>query len=311
MRKFPLHYLDDKEFENLATLICRKILGEAVIPFAQGTDGGRDGRFHGKANCFPSESEPWNGKIVIEAKHTSKESASCSDKDFQILLKKDILPKIERLKSNGKIDFYLLFSNRKLTGKQDEKIENLIDDNTDIPNVIIANEKIQQWLQSYPDIVKEAKLQDLLKPLQFDESDLKFLIEEFHKSLPKGVKIKSSDSFNYLSLDKKNELNQLSKQYFDDVIKRHFSHFEAIKSFLSDPINKHLKEIYQDTVDELNAKISVKRDEYSVFEGLLEELYDYVIANNTEFLHSGRKRLVRVFLNYMYCNCDIGKKENA
>jgi hypothetical protein len=112
-------------------------------------------------------------------------------------------------------------------------------------------------------------------------------------------------------LIKKNELNQLSKQYFDDVIKRHFSHFETIKSFLSDPINKHLKEIYQDTVDELNAKISDKRDEYSVFEGLLEELYDYVIANNTEFLYSGRKRLVRVFLNYMYCNCDIGKKENA
>ena len=113
----------------------------------------------------------------------------------------------------------------------------------------------------------------------------------------------------YLNLDKKNELNNLSKQYFDDVIKRHFSHFETIKSFLSDPINKHLKDIYQDTVDEVNAKISVSRNEYLVFEGLLEDLYDYVIRNNTEFLNSGRKRLVRVFLNYMYCNCDIGKKE--
>jgi hypothetical protein len=309
MKRYPLHYINEDDFENLTTLICRKILGEAVIPFAKGTDGGRDGRFHGKANLFPSQSEPWNGKIVIEAKHSSKENSSCSDKEFQKILKEDILPKIERLKSKNKIEFYLLFTNRKLTGKQDEKIEDLIDANTNIPNVIIADEKIQQWLQSYPDVVKEAKLHDLLRPLQFDESELKFLIEEFHKSLPKAGEIKSQDNLKYLNLDKKNELNNLSKQYFDDVIKRHFSHFETIKSFLSDPINKHLKEIYQDTVDEINAKISVSRNEYSVFEGLLEDLYDYVIKNNTEFLNSGRKRLVRVFLNYMYCNCDIGKKE--
>lgn len=309
MKKYPLHYINEDDFENLATLICRKILGEAVIPFAKGTDGGRDGRFHGKANLFPSQSEPWNGKVVIEAKHSSKESSSCSDKEFQKILKEDILPKIERLKSKNKIEFYLLFTNRKLTGKQDEKIEDLIDANTNIPNVIIADEKIQQWLQSFPDVVKEAKLHDLLRPLQFDESELKFLIEEFHKSLPKADEIKSPDSLKYLNLDKKNELNNLSKQYFDDVIKRHFSHFETIKSFLSDPINKHLKDIYQDTVDEVNAKISVSRNEYLVFEGLLEDLYDYVIKNNTEFLNSGRKRLVRVFLNYMYCNCDIGKKE--
>jgi hypothetical protein len=309
MKKYPLHYINEDDFENLTTLICRKILGEAVIPFAKGTDGGRDGRFHGKANLFPSQSEPWNGKIVIEAKHSSKENSSCSDKVFQKILNEDILPKIVRLKSKNKIEFYLLFTNRKLTGKQDEKIEDLIDANTNIPNVIIADEKIQQWLQSYPDVVKEAKLHDLLRPLQFDESELKFLIEEFHKSLPKAGEIKSQDNLKYLNLDKKNELNNLSKQYFDDVIKRHFSHFETIKSFLSDPINKHLKDIYQDTVDEVNAKISVSRNEYLVFEGLLEDLYDYVIRNKTEFLNSGRKRLVRVFLNYMYCNCDIGKKE--
>jgi hypothetical protein len=309
MKKYPLHYINEDDFENLATLICRKILGEAVIPFAKGTDGGRDGRFHGKANLFPSQSEPWNGKIVIEAKHSSKENSSCSDKEFQKILIEDILPKIERLKSKNKIEFYLLFTNRKLTGKQDEKIEDLIDANTNIPNVIIADEKIQQWLQSFSDIVKEAKLHDLLRPLQFDESELKFIIEEFQKSLPKAGELKSPDSLKYLNLDKKNELNNLSKQYFDDVIKRHFSHFETIKSFLCDPINKHLKDIYQDTVDEVNAKISVSRNEYLVFEGLLEDLYDYVIKNNAEFLNSGRKRLVRVFLNYMYCNCDIGKKE--
>ena len=38
MRNYPLHDLNDDEFENLTTLICRKILGEAIIPFAKGTD---------------------------------------------------------------------------------------------------------------------------------------------------------------------------------------------------------------------------------------------------------------------------------
>lgn len=312
MRKYPLHYINEDDFENLATLICRKILGEAVIPFAKGTDGGRDGRFHGKANLFPSISEPWSGKIVIQAKHTTKENASCSDGDFQRILREDVVPAIERLKKQNKIEYYLLFTNRKLTGKQDEKIEDLIDAKTEIPNVIIADEKIQQWLQSYTDVVKEAKLQDLLRPLQFDESDLKNVIEAFHKYLP------SSDVFRtnsldktYVEMEKKNKLNKLSNEYFENVMKRHYTHFESISTFLKDPINKKLKEQFDDLVDELNAKITIYQNEYFAFEKLLDELYDYVVSNNQEFFGSGKKRLIRVFINYMYCNCFIGKKDDA
>lgn len=312
MRRYPLYDLDDKEFENLTTLLCRKILGEGVIPFAQGTDGGRDAKFNGKANLFPSESKPWEGKIVIQAKHTNKINASCSDSDFQRRLKNEVLPAIERLKAIDKIEYYLLFTNSKLTGKQDEKIEDLIDAKTEIPNMIIADEKIQQWLQSYPDIVKEAKLQDLLRPLQFDESDLKSVIEAFHKYLPSSDTLdKNVVDFSYVEMEKKNELNKLSKDYFDNVMQRHYSHFESIRSFLKDPINKPLKEQFDDLVDELNAKITIYQNEYFAFERLLDELYDYVISNNKEFFGSGRKRLVRVFINYMYCNCFIGKKVDA
>lgn len=291
MRRYPLYDLDDKEFENLTTLLCRKILGEGVIPFAQGTDGGRDAKFNGKANLFPSESKPWEGKIVIQAKHTNKINASCSDSDFQRRLKNEVLPAIERLKAIDKIEYYLLFTNSKLTGKQDEKIEDLIDAKTEIPNMIIADEKIQQWLQSYPDIVKEAKLQDLLRPLQFDESDLKSVIEAFHKYLPSSDTLdKNVVDFSYVEMEKKNELNKLSKDYFDNVMQRHYSHFESIRSFLKDPINKPLKEQFDDLVDELNAKITIYQNEYFAFERLLDELYDYVISNNKEFFGSGRKR---------------------
>lgn len=312
MRFYPLQYLNDEEFENLASLICRKILGEGVIPFSKGTDGGRDARFHGKANSFPSNSEPWNGKIVIQAKHTNKENSSCSDKDFQKILKSEILPAIARLKSENKIDYYLVFTNRKLSGKQDEKIEDLIDSDTGIPNVVIANEKIQQWLQSFPHIVKEARLQELLMPLQFDESDLKSIIEVFHTHIPsKETLEKSNVDFDFIAMEKKNELNKLSQEYFEDVIKRHYPYFESIANFLKDPINSKLKESFDDLVDELNAKITIYRNEYVMFENLLDALYDFVIHNNVEFEGSGKKRLIRVFINYLYCNCFIGKKENV
>ncbi len=43
--KYPLHYLDDKEFENLVALICEKILGTGTIVFSDGKDGGRDALF--------------------------------------------------------------------------------------------------------------------------------------------------------------------------------------------------------------------------------------------------------------------------
>jgi len=308
MRIYPLHYLNEDEFENLCTLICRQILGEAVIPFAPGTDGGRDGRFHGKANCFPSLAEQWEGKTVIQAKHTNKENASCSDYSFQKVLLDEVLPAIERLKSVNKIDNYILFTNRKLTGKQDEKIENIIDSTTGLQNIVIGNEKIQQWLQTYPEIVREAKLNDLLRPLQFDERDLKELIISIHSAIPSKEELeKNLVDFRYLEMDKKNVVNKLSQEYFDDVIKKHYIYFETIEKFLSNPINSKLKELYEDTIDDLNAKIAIFRIEYAAFENLLDELYEHVISNNSDF--KGKKKLVRVLLNFMYCNCDIGKKE--
>lgn len=308
MRNYPLHDLNEDEFENLTTLICRKILGEAVIPFAKGTDGGRDGRFHGKANSFPSESQPWEGQIVIQAKHTTKVNASCSDSEFQKILKDEVLPAIERLKSVDKITHYMLFTNRKLTGKQDEKIEDLIDCTTGIPNIVIGLEKIQQWLKSFSDVVRDAKLRDLLNPLQFDETDLKEIITLIHTSIPDNKELENaSHDLTFIDKDKKNELNKLSQEYFDDVIKKHYIYFDFIKTFLSDPINTKIKDLYEDTIDELNAKIAIFRNEYAAFENILEELYDHVITSNPDLKF--KKRLVRVFLNYMYCSCDIGKKE--
>jgi hypothetical protein len=60
-------------------MICQEILGCGLIEFSKGKDGGRDGKFIGTANQFPSEKDTWNGKFIIQAKHTENAIATCSD----------------------------------------------------------------------------------------------------------------------------------------------------------------------------------------------------------------------------------------
>ena len=100
MRDYPLHELSAHDFENLIIIICEKILGIATINFSEGPDGGRDGFFEGTANNFPSQSKPWKGKFIIQAKRTLNQNASCSDADFKYLIENKEVPKIKKLCSS-------------------------------------------------------------------------------------------------------------------------------------------------------------------------------------------------------------------
>lgn len=306
MNKYPLHNLDDDSFENLVVMLCQKILGISTIAFSKGKDGGRDGRFEGKANHYPSDNDTWNGKFIIQAKHTYKINASCSDSDFKTILNKEI-PKIKKLKSSGEIDYYLIFTNRKLTGGKDVAIRNTIQQECNIKCNIIGNESIQTYLQQNPDIVKASGLNMLLMPLSFDETDIKEVVLAISESL-KTVKSTESINFNIVELSKKNELNSLSQNFFDNVIKPNISEFETIKRFLSDPVNSEINEIYMDASSDLKAKIELHRDEYSEFEAILEQIYENIVNADNDSLRK-RKRLIRVVLHYMYCTCDIGRKK--
>jgi hypothetical protein len=68
--KIPFHDLSEDQFERLVLAICTWLLGPAVQGFSKGPDGGKDARFCGRAERFPSTTGPWEGRIVIQAKHT-------------------------------------------------------------------------------------------------------------------------------------------------------------------------------------------------------------------------------------------------
>ena len=303
--KYPLENLTDTEFENLVALLCSEILGTGTVVFSVGKDGGKDARFSGKANNFPSKSEPWSGKIVIQAKHTQRPDASCSESDFQSILKKSVIPAINKLKGNNEIDYYLLFTNRKLSGIQDAKIEDIFEDKTDIENRLIGLETIELWLKQYPNIVKTLGLNKLLLPLSFDENDLRLIVNSFSKlDKKKGDLSKIPEN---RDIENKNKLNALSKEYFDNVIKKNLIYFEQIRKFLKDLINREYLDKYENTIDDINAKIIVHKTDFEKFEMILEFLYDFIVENNPEL--KNKRRLVRLFLHYMYYNCDIGINE--
>lgn len=74
--------LDNSRFENLVIAICKEILGQGVQGFSVGRDGGKDGEFNGKADNYPSKQGAWEGKIIIQAKHTQDINKHFLEPDF-------------------------------------------------------------------------------------------------------------------------------------------------------------------------------------------------------------------------------------
>jgi len=306
--KYPLNELSSGEFENVVASICEEILGTGTIVFSEGKDGGRDAKFTGRANSFPSEAAPWDGKIIIQAKHTVKIGASCSDSDFSTTLKKEV-SSIKDLKDDEKLDYYFIFTNRKLSGLQDPEIEDFIKDELDVENVVIGEERIQKWLHDYPSIVKKNNLSRLLLPLEFYEDDLKTLITRFSTIDFDGEELQEITRNNdRIPITEKNDLNKLSQDYFNGIFKKSMNDFSKIETFIKNPKNKEIQNFYDNTIDDIQSKILVKRSEFSTFEEIIEYLYDFVFQNHSDELKNDR-RLIRTFLHYMYFHCDIGVME--
>lgn len=310
MRDYHLHELSDEQFEGLVVHLCRKALGIGTVNFSAGRDAGKDGRFTGTANAYPSEKKPWSGKFIIQAKWTSNPVASCSDPDFENKVIKEEIPRIKALRANGELDNYLMFTNRKLSGGADAKLLKKLKETADTENVaIIGKETITSLLDTNPDIVKAMDLRVLQGPLRIRNQDIKHLIEAFKASgfsfATAGASAYSYDKYASLE-DEKNPKNGLTPDYFEYIKDQSEPYFDRVQKFLADPINEKYRDYYFNIVDELQQRLLVARVDFVTFDSLLTAFYDEILDIMPE-LRSCPK-LVSVFLHYMYCNCDIGKK---
>jgi hypothetical protein len=311
---YRLELLDDITFENLVNTICQKILGPGVISFSQGKDGGRDGKFTGIAQNYPSANEPWSGKFIIQAKHTNNPIASCSDSDFEKIVRDEIV-KIKKLKDTGDIDCYLLFTNRKYTGVKGEELIKEIVTETGVENaVIIGKETINGYLNQYKEIVRQYRLDLHHIPFDFSDEEIKDIILTFKQQLSSIEKDLKEEvdriKHDFVFIDKKikNKKNRLGEDYFqNEIAAKSLMDFEKIERFLESPQNEVIKDYYFDVVSELSNLITIKRDNFDAFEEIFLFIYKIICDGSKEL--KGNKRHVTTFLHYMYYNCEIGLKE--
>ena len=314
MPRYPLHDLNDEEFEDIVTRICRKILGVGTTSFEKGRDGGKDAKFVGKANCFPSEVSPLNGNAVIQAKHTTDPTKSCSDNDFESnktsILNEEI-PKIKRQVEEESVTHYLLFTNRKKTGGAESSIPTKIRTETGVKQAwLLGNKDIHDFLLDYPEIANEVGLSKLRSPILFTPDDIREVVSEFFKQKDSISQTFDSqhDFQNYPGIEKKNEINNLSSRYFDYIQSDSLSRFAQIESFLKNPRNSDFADQYHAVADELKGQLITHRGEFVRFDDALEHVYQLIHERSPELRAAPKRRLVKIFVHYMYCDCDIGEK---
>jgi hypothetical protein len=264
-RDYRLHELSDKEFEKLVVQVCIRWLGQGVMPFAPGKDGGRDGKFHGKANRFPSQAEPLEGHCVLQAKHTASPNKSCSDSDFKRLLKKEH-PKIKKLAKAKICDHYLVFTNRKVPGGADKKIIEGLRKLGIKSAHIIGVERLHLALDEFADLRETLPNRNDTIPFRFVPDEMVEVISALHgyTSADSSTAFNSARDFETVKIrDEKNKINGLSDDYYREIIiNDSMPQFAHIEEFLKNPRNKEFAELYHDAADELKQKILVHRSKF-------------------------------------------------
>ncbi|MCA9041579.1 MAG: hypothetical protein KDA65_14595 [Planctomycetaceae bacterium] len=315
--KIFYHDLSFLQFEELVIEICVELLGNGVQGFVPGKDGGRDARFEGKAKCYPNDNSPWHGKIVIQAKHTDKLNASFSESDFWGNDSSKIAQECERIKSlfeAKELEYYMLFANRNLTGVTEPIIRKGISENTGLSSDCIRlfdSSELDRLLKRYPKCLERADLNPAKSPADIDPTDLAEVITklaEYKQELDEMMEGENPPPEKRVSVEEKNELNNLREEYFKKQIRPKMVSFPEIRNFLGHPQNQAYVNLYETTASELEAKLDAWRDLDTPYERLLETLICRLF--NRDFDLRKNKNLTRAVIYYMYCSCDIGNRDN-
>ncbi|TYB30728.1 MAG: hypothetical protein FXF47_07715 [Candidatus Mcinerneyibacterium aminivorans] len=147
-------------------------------------------------------------------------------------------------------------------------------------------------------------------PIRFYEGDIREIILCFSEEVEElGNVIEETDDFYRPHIEKKNEINNLSERCFKLIQKNSLNYFHKIDNFLYNRRNEEYLNKYLNTANELNNKIICNRTEFEYFEQIFDALYTYVVEKNNHDLKF-EKKLIWIFLHYMYYKCDIGEKHD-
>lgn len=314
---FQYHDMNPNEFETLVTQICKQILGEGTQGFTTGRDGGRDAKFHGKADLFPSKSSAWEGITIIQAKHTSgidrafNESGFFSATSATCVVAQEV-DSIVKLIDNNELDSYMLFANRRLSAGTQYDLKSYLATKTGLDPekiAVLGIDDLDAWLGRYSYIVDMVNLTPLTKAPIIRPGDLAELIEEFAKEFDTTNTFSDFSPVVRTSYAQKNVINNMRDDVAEFLKKTYMVYVSQIDNFLKDPQNYSLQSKYQEAIEEFQLRFIVpKKREREYFDDIFNDLVDLLVSRDS-FL-SRNRRLTRIMVFYMYWNCDIGDSNN-
>jgi hypothetical protein len=294
------------DFEELVRDIGFKILGAALSPFKDGPDGGRDARFDGTPNAWPSESQQEKGQYVVQCKHTKRADACCSHEDFKKLMRQEV-PKVKALVAAKELTHYMVFTNRTKPADEDVAFRGRFNKINGVANSwLLGRENVALFLRAYPEIWDQYE-EEVRNPVRFNRDDLIEIIRDFAKFMNTTSVQVPFQTLRHLKLEDKNRVNGISSEYFADMQRHTMPQFEHIRAFLENPRNERDLNLYRDTTDDLRGRLRTMLNNKEVvsLEHGMDQIRDQFIASDPRF--KGKRRWVRTFIDYMYSTCDIGR----
>lgn len=309
--RYALHDMSPQQFENLIIELCHDLLGAGVQEFSTGPDGGRDAVFEGTAQAFPSTSNGLKGRCIIQAKHSSDPIGKYSDKDFSgtsasSTLSEEI-PRIQALSRSEQVDHYLLFSNRRCSTSAKDNIVGILQEATGITSIhVFGIEDLERYIK------RGAHLKEILQnylydsPLRASPDELAEVIIAISKESPNLENAPFTEPpIERIRFKDKNELNGLSEEYAKHITTRYLKDFRIVSEFLANPRNETVLKVYNDAIDEFQAKLITHRACFRTYDSLLNTLLSTLIERDGDL--KSNKRITRVVFYYMYWVCDIGR----
>ena len=306
--RLDYHDFSEDDFERLVVAICAEILGTGIVPFAKGKDGSKDARFEGTAADLPNATSPLKGKFIVQAKQTESPIAKYSDSEFSGEAKSSVLskelPGVKKLVQAKKLDCYLLFSNRKMTGVSEDPIIKRIKKETGAKIVeLFGIERIDLILKKHPQALVTFGQQQV-SPLLVCADDLSEVILAISNNNDAFAKAIKPDELERKSFKDKNAQNGLSEDFAGYISKRFLPYFDSVKKFLASPDNDKAVGRYESAAEEFEEQIVIHKKDYVRFDDVLNRITSLLFKRDGDLAR--QKRLTRLVVYYMYWNCDIG-----
>ncbi len=164
---------------------------------------------------------------------------------------------------------------------------------------------VDQSIHNYP-LVYENLVKTHKGSITFDPYTLREVIVAVADEY-EGLEQKPSD-LNSISIEKKNEINNLSQTFYDEIISRDYEpYFFELDIFLKKRASEDLQGLVGKIVKNLNKKIVAGYNEFETFEELIISIENVLLDSQYESLKN-KEDSISLFLFYLYANCFIGRK---